>query len=402
MRPLPRWKVLVLAIVGTALTGPGQTIGVSVFVDSIILDLDLSRSQVSGAYLVGTLIGAVALPTVGRLIDRYGVGRSMVWIGVAFGFGIGIVSQSWSLVTLAVGFTLIRMFGQGSLTLVNVVAVTKAIAERRGAALGVLSTVGGAMLGLVPLALNRLVEWTDWRTAWLISGAVVLVTVPSIGRWGFGYGTNRGASGVDSRDHGTASADVNRSGAIRTYRFWVLGAASAAAGMFVTALNFQQISLLGEAGLTPAAAAAMFIPQVLGTAAAGYLFGWLSDRWSSRVLLVIIMGMLAGALALTVVLKPGPLIVVYSVLLGMTGGSVRAVGAAVPPRWFGIGFIGAIQGFLTFLAVFGSAAGPLYLSLGRDITGEYSTIALYSTIVPALIALAALRITDDRPVAVVS
>lgn len=391
-----RWKLLTLSFLAMALTGPGQTIGVSVFVDSIIADLSLSRSQVSGAYLVGTVIGAIALPWIGRSIDRYGAKNSMVAIGVAFAIGIATVSRSWSLATLAVGFTLIRMFGQGSLTLVTIVGVTKRITENRGAALGLLATVGGALLGLVPLVLNQLIEWTDWRTAWLISGGVVLLAVPAIARYAFTGGTSQ-ATTSSSDLTGGPDESVDRGAAIRAYRFWVLGAASAATGMFVTALNFHQISLLGEAGLTAAEAAAMFVPQLLGTAIAGYVFGWLSDRWPAQILIGISMTLLGTAMALTSVLEPGPIIVLYSFVLGTTGGSIRSVGSAIPPRWFGVRHIGAIQGLLTFLGVLGSAVGPLYLSAGRDWTGDYRSIVVLSIVVPVAIGAASVWVKDSRP-----
>jgi hypothetical protein len=57
------------------MTAPGQTVGVSVFVDPMIDTLAVSRSQLSGASLVGTLIGAATLPAVGRWLDRVGIRR---------------------------------------------------------------------------------------------------------------------------------------------------------------------------------------------------------------------------------------------------------------------------------------------------------------------------------------
>ncbi|HUG86400.1 MAG TPA: hypothetical protein VMM13_17670, partial [Euzebya sp.] len=75
-RPTARfsgWRIVAVAAATLAMTAPGQTVGVSVFVDHLIADLDLTRSAVSGAYLVGTLTGAMVLPFVGRWIDRFGV-----------------------------------------------------------------------------------------------------------------------------------------------------------------------------------------------------------------------------------------------------------------------------------------------------------------------------------------
>lgn len=56
------WRMVGLAAICLAMTAPGQTVGVSVFVDPMIEALSLSRSQVSLAYLIGTLTGATTLP----------------------------------------------------------------------------------------------------------------------------------------------------------------------------------------------------------------------------------------------------------------------------------------------------------------------------------------------------
>lgn len=77
------WRIVGYAALAFAATGPGQTAGVSLFVDPLIRDLGISRSAVSTAYLIGTLAGALALPWVGRALDRYGVRRTMAVIGAA-------------------------------------------------------------------------------------------------------------------------------------------------------------------------------------------------------------------------------------------------------------------------------------------------------------------------------
>lgn len=82
-----------------AMTAPGQTTGVSVFIDPLITDLGVSRTQVSTAYLTGTLVGACAMPLVGRMIDRYGPRRVITVVAAVF----GAILIALSLVTNLVG-----------------------------------------------------------------------------------------------------------------------------------------------------------------------------------------------------------------------------------------------------------------------------------------------------------
>jgi hypothetical protein len=56
------WRIVAYSALAMAMIAPGQTTGVSVFIDPIIADLDINRTQVSTAYLTGTLIGACAMP----------------------------------------------------------------------------------------------------------------------------------------------------------------------------------------------------------------------------------------------------------------------------------------------------------------------------------------------------
>jgi MFS family permease len=81
------WVVVVAATIGVAMTTPGQTVGVSVFVDRIVESLGISRPTVSLLYAIGTLGGSLALPFVGGAIDRYGPRIAVVVISLLFAGG---------------------------------------------------------------------------------------------------------------------------------------------------------------------------------------------------------------------------------------------------------------------------------------------------------------------------
>ncbi len=396
--PFAGWRILGLATLTAALTGPGQTIGVSVFVDHFIADLGLSRSQVSTAYLIGTLVAALGLPLVGQRIDARGVRASMTAIGLAFGLALVAMAGVQGFITLVLGFVAIRLLGQGSLTLVSTVAVTHWFTRRRGSALGVFSTGVSILMALVPVGLSLVIEAFSWRLAWVVAGTVIWLTVVPIARRGMvdkpaDIGQLPDGASL-SRPGARTSAPVaaTRREAMVTGRFWILAAASGAVAMLATALNFHQISLLGDAGLSPTEAAVMFLPQTVGAALAGLAFGYLSDRLSGRWLLPIVMTLLAGALLLASNLAAGPVVVLYAVVLGSAGGAARSVGASLLPRWFGTAHIGSIQGASTFLVVASSALGPVAFSLARDASGTYEQAAMGFTLIPVVVAVAALSL----------
>lgn len=390
------WRMVALASVTGAMTGPGQTIGVSVFIDHFIADLGISRSEVSTAYLVGTLGAALVLPLIGNRIDRIGVRRAMTIIAIVFGIALVGMAGVNGLVALAVGFLAIRLFGQGSLTLASTLAVTHWFDRKRGLALGIAATAMSILMSLVPVILNIVIEAYSWRTAWIVAGVLVWVIVIPIAQWGL---IDRPAD-VGQYPDGEAPADdeapavaltpsATHGEAIRTSRFWIVSIASATVGLLSTALNFHQISMLGDAGLTATEAAAMFLPQVIGAAVAGVVFGYLADRLTGRILIPMVMATLVASLLLTLVLAPGTAVILYAITLGAAGGASRTVTSTLLPRWFGVGHIGAIQGTATLVAVASTALGPVMFSIARDVTGSYGVAAAWFALIPIAVAIVA-------------
>lgn len=389
--------VLGFAIIAAGLTGPGQTIGVSVFIDHLVDDLSLSRSQVSTAYLIGTLTGAVLLPSVGKFIDRRGVRVAQVLIGLLFGLALVNMSFVNGLAWLTIGFAGIRFLGQGSLSLVSTVTVQLRFTRTRGTAIGIFTTASAGLMALVPVVLAVTINAVGWRSAWLVSAAVVVGVVVPIAWFGLRDlpARVRPVAAVQPDDEieivGRSDTDSYQRGeAMRTGSFWLLAAVSGAAGMMATALNFHQIDLLGEAGLSEKAAAALFIPQVVGSTVAGLAIGYLGDRIGTRYLPAIGMALLLAAQLLASVAAPGAIVIVYAVVLGATGGATRTASATLQPQWFGTGHIGSIQGALTLFGVGASAIGPVALTLVEQWRGSYPQAIVLLGVVPAAAMLFAL------------
>ncbi len=391
------------AILLGGLTGPGQTIGVSVFVDRFIEDLQLSRSAVSTAYLVGTLTASLGLPLMGRFIDARGVRLATTLIGVLFGVALIAMSGVGGVITLAIGFVFIRFLGQGSLSLASGVAVTHWFESRRGLAIGILATGVSALMGVAPVLLNMGIESFGWRTTWILAGIVIWLTVVPIARFGLidkPHDVGQipdGRAAVPVRDGLMMQADTaTRAQALRTARFWILTAATMSVAMLITGLNFQQIDILTGAGLTETQAAATFLPQVLAASLAGIGFGFFTDRLPGRVMVPAAMALMALSLVLAGRVEPGISAIIYVLAMGATGGAMRSVDQTLLPRWFGVGHIGSIRGVAVFAGVAASAAGPITLSLLRDATGSYGQAGVLLSSIPVVIGVLALGLPDER------
>lgn len=394
------WRIVVFASIALALTGPGQTFGVSVFVDPMIEDLGISRTQMTTAYLIGTLGGAIALPWIGQAIDRYGVRRTMAIVGAIFGVFLLAMSLVSNFVELTAGFIGIRMMGQGALNLTATTAVALWFTRKRGLAMGIVTATGAVGMTLVPLLGERLIAGYGWRQAWIVEGLVVLAIVLPIAVLGIRNRPSDVGQHVDGDPEPVGGAPevwgVRRGEALRTGFFWLVTAAVATISAITTAVVFHQIDLLGSRGLTPVEAAANFIPQTAATLIATLGIGALADRFSPRLVLALSMLMLTGGLVLGTVVAPGIVAITFGMLIGASGGAMRVVEATELPRYFGTLHIGAIRGVVTAVGIAGAAVGPLAFSVIHDLTGDYTAVLLVSTVIPAAVILATVLVRLPR------
>ncbi len=393
------WRMVVIAIVAGSLTGPGQTVGVSVFINSFIADLGLSRDQVSLAYLIGTLAGATAMPAVGQFVDRRGVRTAMLAVSALFGVALFNMSLVQNWIWLVLGFVFIRMLGQGSLSMISTITVAVWFDRLRGRAMGIVGIGVSAGIALTPIAMNALINRFGWRQAWVIAAVVVpAVLVPLawfalVSRPAHVGQLPDGDTAPDDRDTPTGVVwGYSRGEAMLHPAFWLIVSVTTLTSMLVTGLNFHAIDLLVQNGLTEDEAARMFLPQIIGASATGLGLGWVVDRTSGRFLPALSMALLGTSHLLASFLDSTLLVVVYALSLGVTAGGARVVSGTLVPKWFGTAHVGSINGVLTLMGVAGSALGPITLSLTKGWLGSYAQAALLLACLPILAAALALMV----------
>lgn len=388
------WHVAGYAAVAAVATAPGQTAGVSAFIDPMIRELGISRSAIATAYLVGTLAGAAAMPFVGRALDRFGPRRTMAVVGAVFGAVLLGLSAVSGVLGLTAGFVGIRLAGQGALGLVATTVTALWFTRRRGLAIGLVSAVGSAGISLAPVLLERVIAAVGWRQAWAIEGVTVWVVVLPVALLGLrDHPADLGQQpdGAPPPDDGEVAAQpgLTRAQALRTPFFWTVVAGVAASGLLCTAVAFHQIALLHERGLSTAEAAANFLPQTAAGLVATLAVGVAVDRVSPRWLTTGSMLTLLGALLWGTVVTPGWSALGFGVAIGAAGGSIRSVEAASFPRYFGVAHIGEIRGLVTAISVGSTAFGPVSFALVRSSTGSFTAALLGGAVLPAAVALVA-------------
>ncbi|HEX6383572.1 MAG TPA: MFS transporter [Anaerolineae bacterium] len=394
------WVIVGAGTLGFIMTSPGQTYAVSIFIEHFIGDLGISRSLVSTLYTAGTLVGSLALPVLGRLIDRKGPRLMVAVIASLFGLACIYMGFVTSAVTLGLGFLAIRMFGQGGLGLVSQYVINQWWVRRRGTIMGI-SGLGLALLGIggFPTLINHLITGYGWRLTYPLLGGMVLLVMVPLGVTLFRNQPERfgllpdGGPSLPAglvNEPSVPEENWTPAEAMRTLAFWVVTLGVAAIAMLSTGLFFHMVSIFSDNNLSAAQAAYVYAPIAVTTAVVNLASGVLVDRISLRILLAIALLFQALSLWMAQSLDTVALAVIYGIVLGATSGLMRTVSSVAWATYFGRRYLGSISGTASTILIAGSALGPVPLGLARDVFGSYNLALQAFMFLPLLLGAASL------------
>ena len=389
------WPVTVAAALAMAATLPGQTAGVSLFIDAFIADLGLSRGAVSLAYTGATVGSAAVLPFAGRALDRWGPRRGVVVIVALFALACAGMSQVQGLATLALGFFLLRALGQGSLSLAAVHVVNLWFVRRRGMAVGVMGLGMAGALAVVPGWIEGGVDGMGWRETYVWMGvAVAAVMLPAglvfFRRHPETYGLV--PDGIAIRPDDAPEPSVSLAVARRTLPFWILTGGLATTACLGTALLFHHVDIMASGGLTRAQAALLFVPYGIMTAVSSLGAGVILDRVGPGRVFAIGLMLYAGMLAAAPAVATEAGVLGYGVAFGLAQGTLGNVGGSAYAHFFGRAEIGAIKGFTRTLFVAATAVGPPLVAFGDSVWSYGPTLGALALVPASLAVLAWLRL----------
>lgn len=404
--------MLAVSTLGMFLSAPGQSFSVAAFIDPMLNDLGLLRTDYSIAYLIAGLVGGALLPGIGLLLDRVGARVLLPTLGLLLGLACLWMSSIGTLVGLSVGFTLIRSIGQGAVTLASTWLVGEWFQQRRGLAMGVVGLGGAASVMTIPQLNDWMIDEYGWRMAWwglatmvwcgLVLPALLLVRdrpeplgLLSDGRWHDDQ-LDPSSPSLQTSLEDSQEVDLTVGQAVRLSSFWKLLAVWCTTSMVGTGLIFHQVSLLATHGVARDDALLLLGMQALVGTGSGVLAGFLTDMGFERFLLGASMLFLSLAIGLMLWMPDPRWALAYAGLMGLQGGIIRTAGTAVWINYYGRTSQGAIRGVAMAAAVVAAACGPLPLALSWDWTGSYSVSLIVFGVLPLLAGTGVLTARSPR------
>lgn len=379
---------------------PGQTMGMAVFADTFIAELGLTRTELSTAYLFGTVGSALFLTRAGRWYDLYGARVMLVAAPVVLGatlcfisvvdllgarlsgfFGVELAWVTFPLILL--GYFGVRFSGQGVLTSASRNVLLVWFSKRRGLVSGVRGVFVSLGFSIAPLLLVLLIGALGWRGAlWAMAGAVgigfallALLTVrdrPEVcGLLADGRLEHEG----DALGARQAVADKTLSQARRDPVFWMYAASLSMHALFGTAVTFHIAAIFAEVGRSREEAFAYFLPQAAVSVIVNLSASAAADYVRLKPFLVImLLCFLIGAWGvINLHSTQGYWMLVFG--FGAGGGLWGVLSNLAFIRQYGALHLGEISGLNTAVTVLASAIGPVAFSVANDSFGTFDAAA---------------------------
>ena len=403
------WWIVFAAAVGICLGGPSILVfSFPVFLKALTKEFHASRSAISLAFTLHNVVAAFAAPFAGRLVDRIGI-RRIVLFGT-FLFACLMIGNSLINVSIA-GIYVFNIVGAALGLSCGPIPYSAAISKwfdrRRGTALAGMMLGLGVAAVIMPSLVQQLITAISWRAAYALYGcAMLVIALPVLALLLKNAPADMGLfpdgapsqSGIDPEGRVGLSSQEAR----RTSTFWILVAAVVLLGASVHACVLHLAAMLSDQGISAQTAALASSAAGAGLLTGRVGAGFLLDRFFGPRLAICFSSGAALGLILLLTTHGGLMTFAGAFLVGLGMGSEGDMIAYVTSRYFGLKSFAEIYGLIFGSFMLAGAGGAFLMGFGFDKTGSY-TVPLLGFLVAILVAivlfsrLGAYRYTAHQP-----
>jgi len=348
-----------------------------ILLPSVLRQFHLSKEQIGNVPAAQALAALVVGPLVGWLLDRIPAQIVMSVGAVLTAIGIVMMARAGSFHGVLVGSVVTGVGLSASTILPATMVISNWFGERRGTALG-LTTAGMELGGMViAIVAGHLDAIYGWRFAYAVLAIPLVVIVAPLY---LVFVRTRPEQPAQSASIAKPSATEFMSSlpglelneALRTRAFWMLVVLQFCFTFAVGGSFIHLVQYLISIGYT-LGAGTMVVGFSLGLALIGKpAMGVLGDRIGGKNALALCLLLSAANTAFLLLARMFWVLVIFTVVGGLTGSAPIALGPLVQVETLGLKRYGSIAGLLGITFTLGAMMGPPIVGKLADVTGSYT------------------------------
>ena len=354
LTPVQIWSILGGAAIMLSLAmGMRQSFGL--LQPHMIRDIGITAADFSLAIALQNIVWGATQPIVGIWADKYGT-RPVAILGVVI-YIIGLIvlrfaDAAW-MVTMGVGFCVgIALSCTASNIAMNITARTVS-AAKRGTAMGAVSAIGSLGLTLASPMTQSLITNVNWQMAVVGLLGLACVMLPAAF-----MGTRADRIELEVVEGKPQSAKEAIVEALGHEGYRVLAIAFFVCGLQLVFITTHLPAYLDICGIDPSVGSTTLALIGLFNVIGSYLFGWLGDRYSKRMLLGGIYMLRSIALFIFFTYPPTPIsTLVFGAAMGTLWLGVVPLVSGLIVHLFGLRFMATLSGIAFMSHQVGSFLG---------------------------------------------
>jgi MFS family permease len=355
-----------------------------VFFNSLEAEFNLTRTAVSGIFSLYMVLAALFGIAGGWALDRFGPRKVATALTVITGISLLVSSQVHSSWQLYLSYSLLLAMGTGAIFSIVNTTTTRWFVRKRGLAVGITSAAGSiGEVAMAPFA-TFLIGHFDWRTSFIILGAMVVVflvpvsqlmkrdpqdigQLPDGARIETGTGKLPGSQPARASDEGLTFSE-----AWKVREFWFLILSWLLLSFSVHLVLTHTVPHATDLGISALNAAWIISLVGVGSVIGRLADGKLADNVGRKPLAVSGAVLMVATLIALIFIKDLWMFLVFGIFFGYAWGGLGAQVTLLIGDVFGLRNLGMIMGTITVGWSLGAAIGPAVGGWVFDSTQAYS------------------------------